>query len=425
MRRNLVVVAALVAAAFVVAACGSTGSSSSGGGSDGGNTKNVQTAQDGKFAKPIVIAAAMGVTGLQAPFDNPPWNGVKFAIDDINKAGGINGQKLTTMTEDTKSTVPGARKATLGLLGRGAQLTFQTCNYDFGVSGGTAASNAGIIAWSLCAASPKWGVQGIGQTAYTSGVVTYAEGNVDAKFGSEKLGKKAFALCDTWIDYGIQTCQGFKDAAKSYGIDLVGTANVNTNKNPNISAQLTKIRSSGADFIYWAAAPPGAISSLKQIRGAGIKLPIVMPTASYGLFWKAALPHLNNVYMHGPAQVYGNKPGETNGGGDPRPEVNALVKRYIDQFGKNPDHGNFLEGYASMQILAQAIKATGTTDGKKLSAWIDKHGQFDTVLGPKVFTPQLHSDPKREFVFVKYVNTWPEYAGTMSPSTPVDLHLGS
>jgi branched-chain amino acid transport system substrate-binding protein len=424
----VLVVLVLALAGLVVSACGSTGSSGGGGGGGGGGAasggKNAQTAKDGKFAKPIVVAAAMAVTGQNAPFDGPPWNGVKFAIDDINAAGGINGQKITTIQSDTTSTVPGSRKATLGLLDRGGQLTFQTCNYDFGVSGATAASNAGVIAWSLCAASPKWGVQGIGPTAYTSGVVTYAEGNVDAKFASEKLGKKAFVLCDTWIDYGIQTCQGFKDAAKSYGVDIVDTANVNTSKNPNISAQLTKIKSSGADLIYWAATPPGSVAAIKQIRGAGIKLPIVMPTATYGLFWKKSLPKLNDVYMHGPAQVYGNKPGE-NFGGDPRPKVNALVKRYVDKFGQNPDHGNFLEGYASMQILAEAMKATGSTDGKKIAAWIDAHGPFDTVLGPKVFTPELHSDPKREFIFVRYRNTWPEYVATMSPSTDVDLHLGS
>jgi branched-chain amino acid transport system substrate-binding protein len=428
--RRIATWGAVAACAVAAAACGSTGSAGSGAaGGDGDGDSLSQNAQkvgkDGKFAKPIVIGGAIGKTGLQVPFDGPPWNGINLAIDDINKAGGIYGQKITTVTSDTTSTVPGARKATLDVLGKGAVITFQTCNYDLGVSGATAAVNAGAIAWSLCAANPKFGVQGIGPTAYTPGVMTFSEGNVDAKFGVEVLKKKtAYALCDSFIDYSIQTCQGFKESAQSYGLDVVASSNWNSGKQQSIASILTKIKSTpNVGFIYLASTPPGSIGALKQIRGAGIDLPVVSPTASYGLFWAKTLPRLDDYYIDAPAHVYGNKPGEQYGG-DPRPEVNEIVKRYVDRYGKNPDHGNFLEGYASMQILADAIKATKSTDGKTLANWIDHHGAFQTVLGPKEFTPELHVNPDREFVFVEYKDTWPVYKATLRPTTKVDLHLG-
>jgi branched-chain amino acid transport system substrate-binding protein len=429
--RRIAVLGAVASCAIAIAACGSTGSDS-GGSSSGGDgasaslSKNAQTVgKDGKFAKPIILGGAIGKTGLQVPFDGPPWNGIKLAVDDINKDGGIYGQKIEMIDSDTTSTVPGSRKATLDVLDKGAALTFQTCNYDLGVSGATAAVNAGAIAWSLCAANPKFGVQGIGPTAYTPGVMTFSEGNVDAKFGAEVLKKKtAYALCDTFIDYSIQTCQGFKESAESYGVKIVGTSSWNSGKQQSIASILTKIKSTpDVGFIYLPSTPPGSIGALKQIRGAGIDLPVVSPTASYGLFWAKTLPNLNDYYIDAPAQVYGNKKGEQYGG-DPRPAVNAIVKRYVDQYGKNPDHGNFLEGYASMQILADAIKATKSTDGKTLSKWIDSHGAFETVLGPKEFTPELHVNPDREFIFVEYKDTWPVYKATLRPTTPVKLHLG-
>jgi branched-chain amino acid transport system substrate-binding protein len=411
-----------------LAGCGSTGSAggggSSGGKSSGGGATNVMTAKNGKFPHPIVIGGAIGKTGQQAPFDGPPWNGVQLAIQDINKAGGVDGQPIKAISQDSTSSVPGARTATLGVLGRGAQLTFQTCNYDFGVAGGEAASAAGVIGWSLCAASPKWGVQGIGKTAFTAGVVTYAEGNVDADFGVKHFGKNAYLICDSWIDYTLQTCQGFKDAVKQYGVNVVGDVTVNTTKNTNLSAQMTQLRNTkGVDFIYAPIVAPTGLTILKQIRAAGINLPIISPTANYGRFWAATLPSLSNYYVDGPAQVYGNKPGELSGG-DPRPAVNAIVKRYVAIYHKNPDHGNFLEGYASMMILAQAMKATGTTSGTAIASWIDKHGPFNTVLGPKVWTSTLQSDPKREFIFVKYTKSWPSYFATMTPTATVNLHLG-
>jgi branched-chain amino acid transport system substrate-binding protein len=387
------------------------------------SAQNEMTAENGKFPKPIVVGAALGKTGQQAPFDAPPWAGVNFAIEDINKAGGVLGQQVTTVETDSTSTVPGARTATLGVLEQGAQLTFQTCNYDLGVAGGQAANAAGVIAWTLCAASPKWGVQGIGPMAYTGAVLTWAEGNVGAKFTAKYLKKKrAFTFCDTWIDYSIQTCDGYKESAKQYGLTIAGNADMNTLKSQNVAQQITQLKSKkGVDVIYVASVPPFSISVVKQIRGAGIKLPIVSPTASYGVWWAKSAPKLNDYYIDGPAQVYGNKAGQKSGG-DPRPEVNALVQRYIAKFGKNPDHGNFLEGYAAMQILAKAMEATKTTNGTAIANWIDKHGPFKTVLGVRTFTPNLHSSPQRPFVWVKYTNTWPSYVTTMS-AEKVNLHL--
>lgn len=426
MRRTALRGLMLAGVIAAVAGCGSTGSAGGGGsgGGGGGKASNVMTAKNGKFPHPIIVGGAVAQTGQQVPFDEPPWNGIKLAVQKINAGGGIDGQPVKLIQQDTTSTVPGARTATLGVLQRGAQLTFQTCNYDFGVAGGEAAAQANVIAWSLCAASPKWGVQGIGQTAYTAGVVTYGEGNADAEFGKKYFGKNVFIICDTWIDYTLQTCQGFKDAVGEYGLNVVGSVNVNTTKNTNLSAQMTQLKDTkGVDFIYAPVVAPTGLTILKQIRASGINLPIVGPTANYGRFWAGSLPTMTNYYVDGPAQVYGNKPGQLYGG-DPRPAVNAIVKQYVKQYGKNPDHGNFLEGYTSMMILADAMKATGTTNGVTLSHWIDKHGPFQTVLGPKVWTPTLHSDPKREYIFVRYKNAWPSYFATVTPSKPVNLHLG-
>jgi branched-chain amino acid transport system substrate-binding protein len=421
-KRSAVLARAAVGLLAVVVISGTAVAASSGG-FPSHSSQNEMKASNGKFDKPIVIGAALGKTGQQAPFDTPPWAGVNFAIQDINKAGGVLGQKITTVEQDSTSTVPGARTATLGVLQQGAMLTFQTCNYDLGVAGGQAANTAGVIAWTLCAASPKWGVQGIGPTAYTGAVLTWAEGNVGAKFSAKFLHKKkAFTFCDTWIDYSIQTCDGYKESAKQYGLTIAGSADMNTVKSQNVAQQITQLKGTkGVDIIYVASVPPFSIGVVKQIRGAGITLPIVSPTASYGVWWAKSAPHLNDYYIDGPAQVYGNKPGQMSGG-DPRPAVNALVKRYIKKFGKNPDHGNFLEGYAATQILAQAMKAVKSTNGTEIANWIDGHGTFQTVLGPRTFTSTLHSSPNRPFIWVKYTNTWPSYVTTMTPGK-VNLHL--
>ncbi|WP_417509587.1 ABC transporter substrate-binding protein [Microbacterium sp.] len=372
---------------------------------------------------PIVIGGAIGLSGLLQPFDSPTWNGVKLFVDNQNQAGGIHGRMLEIVEADTTSTPQGSRTATLEVIDKGADVTFQNCNYDFGAPGGQAASSAGIIAWSLCAGSPLWGVEGVGQTAYTRGPLTYSEGNVDARFASENFGANAYVVCDTWLDYNIQVCEGFQDAAEEYGINIIGTSNINTMQDENVAPLITDIRNTAdLDFVLLAGGPPTSAAIVRQLRGAGVDIPLLLPSANYGRFWSESLPGINNVFVSASAHTWGDVEGEETGG-DPRPEVNELVQQYIDTFGSNPDSTNFLEGYVGMEILAEAIEATGTTDGLELSAWIDEKGTFETVLGTVTFSPELHSDPLREFVFIEYVNAWPTFVTLLAPAGEVELHL--
>ncbi|HWV57730.1 MAG TPA: ABC transporter substrate-binding protein [Longimicrobiales bacterium] len=373
--------------------------------------------------EPIVIGGAIGLTGLLQPFDGPTWNGVKLFVDRQNEKGGIDGRLLEIVEADTTSDPQGSRTATLEVLEKGADITFQNCNYDFGAAGGQAAVSQGVIAWSLCAGSPLWGVQGVGQMAYTRGPLTYAEGNVDARFASENFGPNAYVVCDTWLDYNIQVCEGFKDAAEEYGINIIATSDINTMQDENVAPLITDIRNTAnLDFVLLAGGPPSSAAVVRQIRGAGVDVPLLLPSANYGRFWSESLPGINDVYVSASAHTWGNAEGEEFGG-DPRDEVNELVQQYIETFGSNPDSTNFLEGYVGMEILAQAIEATGGTDGAALSAWIDEQGTFETALGTVTFSPELHSDPYREFVFIQYVDAWPTFVSLLAPAGEVDLHL--
>jgi len=375
---------------------------------------NVNKAVNGKFKKPIMIGAAIAVTGQNAFSDIGPITGEKYAVADINKAGGIDGQKIDLFTEDTQSTTAGSQTATLAAISAGAQIVLNGCNYDYNAPGGEAAETAGIIAWSQCAGSPKWGVQGIGEMAFTPGILTYSEGNVAAKFATQTFGKRGFALCDEWLDYMIQTCQGYEEGLPEYGGTLAGSAIINTQQNTNVAAQITEIKNTpNLKYIYFAGAQFGDPAVLRQIRAAGITLPVVGPTAWYGTAWTSAVPDLNDLYVDAPADTYG---------GDPRPAVRALVNRYYKQYNAYPSDGNFVEGYSSIQILADAIKATGTTKGITLAHYLETH-KFHTILGTRYFSKSLHAQAKRTFVFVRYVNGYPHYYKTETPTKKVNLHL--
>jgi branched-chain amino acid transport system substrate-binding protein len=126
---------------------------------------------------------------------------------------------------------------------------------------------------------------------------------------------------------------------------------------------------------------PGEAKALKQIRDAGIKVPILADEDIDGDYWKGAVRHLDNVYFTTYTSIYGD---------DPDQKVNELVQRYASQAGKKPDTGSFITGYAMVQAIAKAITdAGGSLDGKALAAKLDTYKDEQFVL-PTTFTPALH-----------------------------------
>lgn len=54
---------------------------------------------------PIPLGLTTALTGNLALLGTQARNGVEFAVDEINAAGGVGGKKLTLATEDTLSLI--------------------------------------------------------------------------------------------------------------------------------------------------------------------------------------------------------------------------------------------------------------------------------------------------------------------------------
>lgn len=389
----------------VLAGCGSSDDGDKDSGSDSA----------AKLTEPIVIGAANAESGDMAAFDQPPLQAFKFAIDDINEAGGIGGQQVELIESDTKSTLPGARQAAEDLLGQGADILLATCNFDFGSPAAQVAQAKGVLVFSLCAASPKFGVQGIGNMAFTAGYPTYAEGNVMAQFGVEKFGKNVFILCDNTIDYGTEICQGAHEQLDRLGANVVGEETFKAT-DTKIASQVTAIKNApNVDWILFATLPPGAPPALRQIRAAGIDLPIVSTMSMDGTYWTEAVPEIGEFYGLAPASIWGD---------DPNEKITEIVERYKEQEGAEPAAGFFLSGYSAMQLIQKAIEEKGTTEGAELVSALEAFEGVETLLGPTTFTPEQHMDTTRPITIIKYTDNKPGFDSTVDPEQPIDLHLG-
>lgn len=401
-RRHIPLVAATAISALALTACASSSDDSASGPGDSEN--------DG----PIVIGAAVASTGFMKSFDDPDMAGFKIAMDEINAAGGINGRKVELITADSASTPEGAKKAATDLVSKGAQILLVTANYDVGNPAGQVAEQNGMLNVSIGAASPKYGVQGIGPLSYTIAPPTYLEGATIATYAQQQGWEHLFLLDDTSIDYSSEVCEGAKDQAAKIGLETSEATFQNADQ--SIASQISDIKSSGATAIALCSYTPGGATAMRQIRAAGVDLPTLSGIGMAGTYWLDAVPDLSDFYTASTASVFGD---------DPNSKVNDFVATYTQANGGAPATDAAVGGYSAGEMIFKALAATdGDTSGKALAAVLDTFKDEPLLAGPTTFTPELHLPADRPLEIIKYTGGKPAYAETVTVDGDVDLHLG-
>jgi len=339
-------------------------------------------------AKPIVIGIATAQTGFIAAFDKPSVAGALIAVSDINKAGGVLGRQLKVVTADTKSDINLGTQAGLSVVSKGADVMLVTLDFNFGGPAARVAQKHGMVAVSIGASSPKFGVQGIGPLAYTIGSNGDVEAYAEAEWAYQKKHwRTAYLLLDDTTDANRTQCSSFATRWKELGGTIVGQDTFK-NSDPSVAPQITRIKglSKAPDVIELCSYPPGGAVAVQQIRQQGITTSIIGNDAFDGDYWyKKSIPTLSDFYYNESSSIFGN---------DPNPKVNVFWKKYKTATGAAPQVSFGAFGYTAVQALALAIKRAGTTKGTAVAAQMNKF-KNEALLLPTTFTPKLHIDTHR------------------------------
>ncbi|MGE3308274.1 MAG: ABC transporter substrate-binding protein [Rhizobiaceae bacterium] len=331
----------------------------------------------------IKIGAAVGLSGWIVPYDQPALRGVEMAIADINAAGGVLGRQLELVLSDTKADQAQAARSAIELLDGGAEMLIASCDYDFGGPAASEANDRGVVAFSLCAGDHKFGVSGIGPFAYTMTTTAAVEGYAAAEWAASKGWGKAYVLLDDTIQYTKTLCGAFEEnAGKVDGLDVAGKDTFK-NGDPSISTQITRLQgmSPQPDFIYLCSYAPGAITAIRQLRSAGVDLPILTSGAMDGDSWKDSVANLKDFYYDTWASMYG-------GNADPR--LDKFFVDYKAKYGEEATTSLAIFGYAAIEIWAKAAEKAGTLEGDKVRQTLDGMADEPTLGGLTTFTDKIH-----------------------------------
>lgn len=347
---------------------------------------------------PIVIGAAVALSGWMRHFDDGPYKGAQMAIADINARGGVLGRKLKLVTADTRTDPAGSAQAADIVLEHGARLVITTCDYELGKPAAEAADRKGVIAFATCVADPRFGGKDLGRHVFSMATATPGVAAVAAEWGYERAGwRSVYVLTDTVVAYTKSVCGNFKQRWR----ELAGEASllgedIFLGTDGRFPAQVKRIQALAAqpDFIFVCTGGPGA-GIVKQIRGAGIDTSILATDTMDGDEWLRSIPSLSNFYFGAYGSLFGD---------DPNPKVREFVARFITAFGRKPNSSQAMTGYSVVEAFARAAERAGTTDGKALAAELEKFKGEPLLVGPTTFTASQHIDLMRGQLIMEVQN---------------------
>ena len=341
--------AVLSMAAVLIAGCGSSSSSPSASGKSSSSAKG-----------PIAIGALTSITGTFAPWGLQLRDGMQFAVNQINSAGGINGRKLQlVVADDTSNPAPGITAFD--------RLTEQ----DHVVAvGGVIDSDVGVATAPLAERAhiplfmEKAGASNILTTnsRYTFRTCLPAAPEVAAAYiqYAQSHGITRVGAIDADYAWGQSIGSGIQSAAaKVPGLKTkIEVAPVTAT---NFSTYLRALSSFNPQLIMATGHPPGTPPIIVQSGALGLNVPVTGPDFPSSLIAKAVGKPAYGRYIDFKCMAV-NSSGYQN-----------LARQFLKAYPQ--DHffeDDALSGYAIVNIVADAIRQVGA-DPVKIAAYVHAH----------------------------------------------------
>jgi branched-chain amino acid transport system substrate-binding protein len=344
---------------------------------------------------PIIIGAAIALSGPLAPYDDGPYKAMQLAIENINGKGGLLGRPLKLISSDTKSDISYGATAAQNVIDKGASLVVVTCDYDYGSAAANIANARGLITFATCAGDPKFGPDGIGPNAYTMSTSSVGEAALMAEWAYSKGYRSAYILLETDTAFDASFADSFKKRwIKLRGADSFYGEDTFSGEDPQIATQITRLKSlpKPPDFIVVSAAPPPGVGAVKQLRAANVNQPFLGSDSWDGDYWLSGVPTLDNMYFVTYASLFGT---------DPRPAMRSFFDAFKAKFGRLPTQSNAVTGYSVIEAWVRAVERAKSLDADRVRGALDAFKDEPLLVGPTTYTAQVHVNNGRDMVVME------------------------
>ena len=309
--------------------------------------KPAETPKVEEKAKVLTIGVLAPLSGSEAYYGNDMLQSYQMAVEEINKAGGALGYQFDLYWADDGCSADMATQAAAKIISQGVD--FVVGGY---CSGATIPAlqqfyDEKLLMLISCANSTDITKLGLNQSFMLNSPGTHAA--VTLAQLVNYVGASSVALIHQGDAYTQNLSDICEEALPKSGIEIA-TVQVMEKGSADVSAIVTAIRNSGADFVYWCGYHADGSNVIKQLRQGGYTGEIAVGDGSASVeLITASGPAGEGVYVTSPPFV------EFAVGGD------KFVADYKAKF--NMDPGTYATlCYDTIYVLKAAIEKVNSTE---------------------------------------------------------------
>ena len=348
----------------------------------------------------ISIGTAGPLSNAEALFGNTWQNGMQLAINEVNAAGGINGQKLVLVRQDDQ-----------GDPKQGTLLAQKFCD-NSAILAVIANFNSGVTipssdVYNRCgmpqvtnSSNPKVTAAGYANL-FRPIANDFMQGGAPATYALKTLGAKTAAVVHDKQAFGQGVATVFRDDFEKGGGKITSYSGV-TATDVDFSALITKLKTENPAVVYYGGTMPGVGLFLKQLRDLGVK-------STFFAADPAFLPDL--ITTAGQA----NAAGAIVSFQAPPYDANPKLVKFRDNYRKafNEEPGPYSAyGYNEASVIIEAMKRAGTSVTRETIAKEIRNTKLDGLMGTVEFDDKGELKDPSLFLYKvedgKFVLEWPK-----------------
>jgi branched-chain amino acid transport system substrate-binding protein len=311
--------------------------------------------EGGAEAEVFKIGFCADLSGGYSSYDTPIRDGAQFAVDEINAAGGVNGMQLELIVKDNKNDKALAIQTTQELLDDGIQYLIAT-TADHVTAIARMAAEQEIPSDTADGTAPNL-PKDSGDWTFQYVMADNLQGAAMANYCYNELGyRSAYFLKSPDVAYSNNLPLYFKEVFERLGGSTVGISDYKLEAG-DFSAQITRIKNASPqpDMIYTPMFLPDTPVFLKQLKAAGVDIPVVSGEAN----------DTADVLSAGPEALDGMIL-PTFGYPEPGTHLADFYARYEEATGSAPETVIVANGADIIYILKAALEQTGGEGGQAL-----------------------------------------------------------
>src|SRR5499427_9470216 len=213
------------------------------------------------------------ITGGSAAFGAQIKNGVEQAIEDINAAGGILGQKLTLEVGDDRADPKQGVSVANNFAANGVKFVVGHFNSGVTIPASEIYQENNTLEITPGSTNPKITERNMWNIFRTCGRDDQ-QGAVAGAFIAKNFKDKKVAIVHDKTTYGQGLADETKKTMNAGGVTEVLYEGINLG-DKDFSALVSKIKATGADLVYWGGLHTEGGLIVRQMRDQGLKAPLM------------------------------------------------------------------------------------------------------------------------------------------------------